>query len=204
MAEGSKEQWNDLPTQLVADRLSFVPGDRGRQSFDLTYREIAATDAPQVSRIVKHAWHKNADSLIRLCTLHTGWTGRLVLRNRSAIVAMYLGQHLMVDGYNDLKFFWAHPDYYTTKVPLRLLALARLELPELPTKVSVDASATELHKLLLDAGWTDLTDVPDNDRPTRREFRIACVAGREYHEALAKGSAARQPSARGDRGGRGE
>lgn len=190
MAEKSHDNWNDLPPGVISDRLSYVPGT-DRKEFNVLWRELQHIDLDQAARIVHHDGAKITRRALTRYANSTGWTGRVVLRNKVSIIGMYLAEHLTFGEYNHVRFFWVHPDYHEHKVPLRLLQLARLELPELPTRLSVNASAVKLHQLLRDAGWTDLTDDNDEYVHRRRDFRIASVAGREYRAVVETGRAAR-------------
>lgn len=186
------ERWNDLPQGLLPDRFSFVPGT-DRKTFDFMWREMFEQDVRQVQRIAASDGVRLSAAALKRYTHSMGWTARLVLRNKASILALYLCEHLLTNQYNDVKFLWVHPDYVDTTVPAHLTRLARLELPELPTRVSVSSSATSLHKRLRDAGWTDLDD-RDNDAPSasdRTRFYIRSAGGPEYRQALDSGRAVR-------------
>lgn len=200
MAEQRDERWNDLPLEAVPDRFSFAPGTE-RDGFDILWRECAGYDAAQVQRIVRRAgWKPSARTLARYLT-QVGWTIRAAFRNRATIVALYAGDFLATHAEGRLNCLWVHPDYYKTKVPSRLLQLARLELPERASLAYVSAADKGMHAELEALGWTNTTDgLHDTPAPSRYEFRIAAAAGREYRKALGAGRAVRHPSA-GDKQG---
>lgn len=209
-SESQHDMWKDFPAGLAGERLSFVPGT-DRNTFDSLWREISAFDLDQVSRIMRADGVKASPTSLAKYANRTGWTGRVVLRNKMTCVAIYLAEHvrtganlLQRDEYNDVKFFWVHPDHHDTKVPLHLSQLARLELPELPSRMSVNARAAKLIATLRDAGWTDLTDDDDRKDRGRAILYAPSVAGREYREALEASRAARPTPARGGRKRRGE
>lgn len=202
-----------MPFKAVGDRLSYVPGRTDRDAFTVSFRQVGSADTAQLCRILGLPFSHQAEyapagggTMIPLSTYYTqtGYTGRIVLRNEDTAVAVYLSDHMLIPpagldaAYNNVTFFWVHPDYHTHTVPLHLLQLARLEMPELPTRVFVRAADEALIALLKWAGWNDVTRDEDGDdeRDDLRDFRIKPVAGREHREALAEGGAVRHATPR--------
>lgn len=190
MAGSSKsyDPWADFPSELAPERMSYVP-HTNRRTFALNYRDLQMVDAPQVVSVLAASGVKvSKNALIRFIQA-TGWSARGAFRNKNTMVALVLSQHLATGApgeSNEIKILWVHPDYALTNVPQRLLLLARLELPELPTKCRpVGRFAADTGDILRTAGWTEVDDC----------YHAPSVGRREYRAALQASGITRQPAA---------
>jgi hypothetical protein len=178
--------------------MTFVPGT-SRTKLSVFWRELQTFDVPQAARIVRAAGWKASERTVLRHVQYTGWAIRGAFRNKTTLIALYAGEFLSINDAALLRCFWVHPDYHATKVPQRLLQLARLELPEKPLNVLVPTKDDAMRALLLNLGLRDVSDDnPDGSEPTRRTYGIASVARREYRDALDAGRAVRETPERDD------
>lgn len=191
MAE-SNERWPNITE--VPDRCSFVPNTE-RNEFLLTTRAAAVTDYDLVRRVYKLAGVRASKSAILKRITQHGFTTRLTTRSQRYVVCGCVSSHWPDTNWNKIEAFWVHPEYKDTKVPLHLLQLARLELPEYATTMSVASGDTVLKTVLLSAGWTEISE-HDNDS-ARLEYCVRSAAGREHSAALEKSRIVRKAPANG-------
>lgn len=170
------------------ERMSFVPGTE-RDDFTLTTREASVADYDLVRRLSRLAGIAPSKAkLLQWITQH-GHVVRLTLRSQRYLVGGTISTHWPDKELNRVHAFWVHPDYSETKAPLTLLQLARLELPEYATSVSVSPGDTCAKTVLASAGWTEISDYVEGS--TRFEYRIRSVAGREHRALVEKSSVLR-------------
>lgn len=126
-----------------------------------------------------------------------GYTVRVALRSYRSVVGLCISRHFATPdadlGYcaNVIELLWVHPAQWETKVPLALVQMARLELPEFPTICGWAAPDADKEAFLRKQGWADISD------EGRRTFAIAGPAGRK-HTAAGAPSGPTRPCSAGD------